>query len=260
MRVARRSSERPARGPLGGRIGRHLPKPYLPSWDKNQGSAGLPDFRLTTNGSQERQRSREALVPRPDRATISSGLSISRMPDNITVQAQEAVMRKVILAVDPGMPLTVAALTDDGELAIFEKEAVATKEGKKFSNAPEKIAALLYDYSRAYIPTVVIERVAIWPGEDVKTGAEFVGAMWLVIGICAALHIPCHQVTPAVWKRQLGVPGKRAPGAAREVCRMAAAAFPKGKVLFARAMDHNRADAALLGRWWLQAQLIRGEL
>lgn len=146
----------------------------------------------------------------------------------------------MLTAIDPGLPPTVMHLTDDGHVWFFSDAIAVDKRAD-----PRKMTGLLEQYRSP----VVIERVSIFPGEDVSTGAAFVGSMHLVIGICAALQRECYAVPPSVWKRELGVPGKREKGAVRALCEAASARWPEARALIGR--DHNRADAALLASWWL---------
>lgn len=149
-----------------------------------------------------------------------------------------------IIAIDPGTPLTACL-------------AVPAGETHELAFCETKLASKLADTLRVWKelhPNVacICEHVTIRPGENLVTGAAFVGSMYRAEGVCAALGIPMYFVAPAAWKGQLRVPGKDRPGALAKICEMAANTFPNAKWLFVTpSKHHNRADAALLAYWYV---------
>ena len=68
----------------------------------------------------------------------------------------------------------------------------------------------------------------------------------------AVLGVPFRTVTPAVWKRAVGIPagkGMKDLARARAIER-----WPGHAELFARKLDHDRAEAALIGWVGLQRE------
>jgi crossover junction endodeoxyribonuclease RuvC len=63
-----------------------------------------------------------------------------------------------------------------------------------------------------------------------------------IIGVIGALAIPVRHVTPAKWKKALGLTSDAGRSRAAAIER-----WPGQADLFARKRDHNRAEAALLG-------------
>jgi crossover junction endodeoxyribonuclease RuvC len=61
-----------------------------------------------------------------------------------------------------------------------------------------------------------------------------------------ALAIPVHHVSPAKWKKTLGLNSDAETSRARAI-----EAWPDQAELFARKLDHSRAEAALLGMYGL---------
>lgn len=160
------------------------------------------------------------------------------------------------IGIDPGTPLTIAVLSSDGAaiLDMFEGEALATFEkraGRKNAspdNNPTLLAACLRPYA-VLQAHAAIERVSPMPGQGISSTARFVGSMYLAQGVCAGVGIPFMRPPPAVWKRALSL------SADKERSRAAALAqWPDQANMFARKLDHNRAEAALLALW-LQRQL-----
>ncbi len=157
-----------------------------------------------------------------------------------------------IVAADPGLPLTMAHLDlVSGAVAFYElghvADLIVDGKGKQaWVNSPHKCAGQLATIKP---DRVIIERVAIWPGEDVKTGAAFVGAMHMCMGICAALRLSYTTSPPSVWKRDAHVPGKGEPGAKRKIVDLARSRHPEARHLLTAVGHHNRADALLLALW-----------
>jgi crossover junction endodeoxyribonuclease RuvC len=95
---------------------------------------------------------------------------------------------------------------------------------------------------------VVIELVSAMPKQGVSSMFKFGRTFGQVLGVVQALGIPYEFVTAAKWKREMGLPGGEA---AKEVARQRAIErFPHLGGRLARKMDHNRAEALLLGLWW----------
>lgn len=166
----------------------------------------------------------------------------------------------IVIGIDPGAPLTIAALSTDGAvvLGIWDYEHVAAckttkvktnKSGKsvKWNNDPARITALLRPYA-ALGAHVVIEAVAPMPSQGVVSSCRFVGSRYLAEGICAGLGIAPTLVTPAKWKRDMKLSSDK------EISRrMALGLWPAAAARFKRKMDHDRAEAALIAKWYIQA-------
>jgi crossover junction endodeoxyribonuclease RuvC len=87
----------------------------------------------------------------------------------------------------------------------------------------------------------VIERVGPMPRQGVSTSWKFARSYGCVEGVVEALGIPSHEITPAVWKRQVGI-GKDKAAARAEAERR----WPLCREWFARVKDAGRAEAALM--------------
>lgn len=160
----------------------------------------------------------------------------------------------IVVGIDPGTPLTIAALSPDGAaiLGIWDKESVATQEkrGKtaKWYNSPDLIAAVLRPYA-ALGAEVVIEHVQPMPSQGAVSQCRFVGSMYMAQGAAAALRMNRFQPTPSSWKRVMNLtPDKERSRA--EALRL----WPASAHLFKRKMDHDRAEAALLALWRIRSR------
>jgi len=70
----------------------------------------------------------------------------------------------------------------------------------------------------------------------------------LIDGVCAALGIEVEKVDPSVWKLAMGINDNKILS-----CKRAINEFPSWKDSFKRtSIDHNRAEAALLGLYGIK--------
>ena len=118
--------------------------------------------------------------------------------------------------------------------------------GRPTINAP-LLAALL----RRWVPNeAVVEHVAARPGEAPSGAFAFGRSRGVIEGVLGALTIPVQFVTPAWWKRRVGIPaGRDHKDTARSV---AIARWPHLAETFSRKLDHDRAEACLIGAAYLQ--------
>lgn len=123
---------------------------------------------------------------------------------------------------------------------------VAGVRASKQINAPllaEELRALI---SMHGMPVVaIIEDVHVMPKQGIASSGKFMQAKGTLVGICAGLKIPLAFVSPAVWKRQMGLSSDK------EMCRLRAIERWPGLALrLKRKGDHDRAEAALITEWW----------
>lgn len=154
----------------------------------------------------------------------------------------------VILAVDPGLTGALAWLDrrPDGGidlLAVVDMPTAKARQGKseKSHVQPHVLAAVMGNPALRPV-AVVVEDVHAMPGQGVTSMFRFGYAAGIVAGTAAGLGYPLHTVRPNEWQPLAGVRKGDDAGRLR-----AAQLFPQHATLFARKMDHNRADAALIG-------------
>lgn len=146
----------------------------------------------------------------------------------------EGIVR--VLGVDPGLSGAVAVLEDDELVAVADIEAA---DGRV-------IVAPLRAFLVEWRPELaVIERVGPMPKQGISTTWKFARAYGCVEGVIEASQIPCFEITPAVWKRRVGVTADKASSRA-EACRR----WPSRAGWFARVKDAGRAEAALMVVAW----------
>lgn len=131
-----------------------------------------------------------------------------------------------------------AAVVEDGNLlAVLDIEAA---DGR-VTVAP--LLAWLVDWRPE---AAVIEKVGPMPKQGVSTTWKFARAYGCVEGVVEARQIPCFEITPAVWKRRVGVTADKRSARA-EACRR----WPERAEWFKRSKDSGRAEAALIVVAWL---------
>jgi crossover junction endodeoxyribonuclease RuvC len=148
----------------------------------------------------------------------------------------------VLLACDPGKTGAVAIFEDGKLRTVFDADG----------DLAEPFARELLDYlDFRYRVNVVIEKVNGVPGQSGPASFNFGAGYGELLGICRGLAVVPHLVTPATWKWKMGLRGT-AKSASLDLARKR---WPRMD-LFKRAKDEGRAEAALLGAYWLKEQRI----
>jgi crossover junction endodeoxyribonuclease RuvC len=149
-----------------------------------------------------------------------------------------------VIGIDPGIEGAAAVL--DGHRADGTSEIVALYDPPTIGEGAHRRidAANLADLLRAHTPyaLAVVEQAASRPGQGVSSTFKFGQSYGTILGVVGALAIPVRHVTPAKWKKALGLSGDGEASRARAI-----ETWPVSADLFARKRDHNRAEAALIG-------------
>ena len=94
---------------------------------------------------------------------------------------------------------------------------------------------------------VIVEKVSAMPGQGVTSMFSFGRSFGVIEGILAAFEIPATYVMPSVWTKAIGKGlGKDASRA--RACEL----YPSHQKSFSRVKDDGRADAVLIGAWYLK--------
>ena len=148
-----------------------------------------------------------------------------------------------VLGIDIGSQGAVALLTPAGDL-LEVVDMPILRDGPK--GRPNVSAALLADIVlRAHATTAFVEFVGARPGEGPTGAFAFGRSRGVIEGVCAAAGLPVAFLTPAHWKRLVGIPpGKE--GAKDAARSEAIRRWPGHAATFARVKDDGRAEAALI--------------
>lgn len=146
---------------------------------------------------------------------------------------------RLILGVDPGKTGAYACLTTDGQLLWIEDAPDP--------HTPHMVGSIL-DLEPG-VTYAVVERAQAMKGQGITSTSQYLrGYGWIEMGL-ADRRIPYETVPPGTWKKALGLTGK--PKAAS--LAMAQQLWPTWEE-FTHAKDHGRAEAALIGLWWVRAR------
>lgn len=150
----------------------------------------------------------------------------------------------MILGIDPGKSGAIAAFNNDGRLIGIDDMPVA---GGLISGALlDELIHNRVDPLADTPGTAIIEQVHAMPGQGVSSSFGFGRSLGLVEGVLAAQGWTILWVTPAKWKRALGLTADK-----DQSRRRALELWPDHANLFARKKDDGRAEAALIAHWHL---------
>lgn len=152
----------------------------------------------------------------------------------------------IVMAIDPGLSGAIAVFIDDVLSAVIDTPThELTRNGKtKRQISASGLAAIFRDYKPDH---VVVEKVSAMPGQGVTSMFSFGRSFGLIEGILAAFEIPATYVMPSIWTKGIGRGlGKDASRA--RACEL----YPLHQKSFARVKDDGRADAVLIGAWYLK--------
>lgn len=155
----------------------------------------------------------------------------------------------IVVGIDPGKGGAIAALDSYGVLLTVDDMPVT---GKVVNGAlvnellGNHATTARYNLLGDTEPVVVIEDVHSMPKQGVASSFSFGRSLGVVEGVALGRGCSVRYVSPARWKRALGLTADK--GASR---RRATELWPTKAALFARVKDDGRAEAALIAHWWL---------
>lgn len=150
----------------------------------------------------------------------------------------------IFVGIDPGLSGAIARL--DSESGDVRIEDVPTFEMKRNGKAKREIdyhslARILDDMTKEPGTRIIIEGVGAMPGQGVSSVFAFGKAFGILIGVAAATFCPIDFVSPAKWKREMGVTASKDGSRAK-----ASMMFPSYSELWRRVKDDGRAEALLI--------------
>lgn len=150
----------------------------------------------------------------------------------------------MILGIDPGLEGGWAFVTDDGALMGAGDMPVAGTGAKRMVSGP-----LLRGIVEPWGPAkAIVEDVHSMPKQGVASSFRFGRALGVAEGVLDGMGIPVVWVSPAKWKKSLGLSADKEQSRQRAIRQ-----WPAHAALFARKKDHGRAEAALLALWSIGA-------
>jgi crossover junction endodeoxyribonuclease RuvC len=143
-----------------------------------------------------------------------------------------------LIAIDPGaISGAYAAFFASGDITVGDLPVVDGQvDGAYFAHMVREMNP------RA----AIVERVHSMPGQGVASMFKFGQAVGIIYGVLMANAVPIHQVPPGTWKRHFRLTGTDKDAARALAIRL----YPSVQGLH-RKRDQGRADALLMGRWFL---------
>jgi crossover junction endodeoxyribonuclease RuvC len=154
----------------------------------------------------------------------------------------------ILMSIDPGLSGAIAVFIDDVLIDIVD---TPTHELTRNNKTKRQISAsaLAGIFTQHHPDHVVVEKVTAMPGNGATSMFSFGRSFGLIEGIVGAYELPVTYVMPSVWTKGIGRGlGKDASRA--RACEL----YPQHQQKFARVKDDGRADAVLIGAWWLKAR------
>ncbi len=154
-----------------------------------------------------------------------------------------------IVGIDPGLTGAIALLGADGQLERVADLPVMRDRSLAWIDG-QGLQSLLIDALYGRQARVLIERVSAMPRQGVASSFTFGVTFGSILSVVQARHLPIEFVTPAVWKRALGLgPDKRA---ALDKARLL---YPAAELNLAK--HDGRAEALLIAHYALTCRSHR---
>lgn len=151
-----------------------------------------------------------------------------------------------VIGIDPGVTGALALLDTNGVLLDAQDMPNDNNGRVTIPLACSIIGQWCNDF---YVQCAVVEHVGSMPGQGVSTTFKFGRATGVAETLPLLFSLPVHLITPAVWKRHLGLTKDKDSSrqlAIRLWPTMATTVFRT------KASGQARADAALLALAWMQ--------
>lgn len=154
---------------------------------------------------------------------------------------------QTVIAIDPGKT---------GAIAVFGggKKSVHDIPSNDKGVDSRGVADLIRSAAGLDDVIVVLEDVSSMPTDGHVGAFRFGRSKGILEGVCAAMGLPVHYVTPSKWKKEMGLSGIAKNLAKDAARRKAMDLYPKFVTELLRKQDHNRAEAVLLAHWYLNVR------
>lgn len=153
----------------------------------------------------------------------------------------------MILGIDPGLTGALALLDGDRCIDVIDMPISAKTVGKGNEVNAYLLGDILSDLKTESGGDLLasVEQVGPMPGQGVTSMFGFGRSAGVLDGVLAAMGIPVNKVSPARWKKAMGLSGRD-----KDVARtMAINTFPEMAHMLARKKDTGRAEAMLIAAY-----------
>ena len=153
-----------------------------------------------------------------------------------------------IIGIDPGLNGAIAILENNKVKKIFEMPVMSEgKKNKRQLNSAQLVNLLKSNIESNEETVIVVEQVNAMPGQGVTSMFNFGQSFGVIKGIFSTLEIPIYFVSPAKWKKHFNLIGSEKDASRTKAIEL----FPKFSNEISRKKDANKADAILIGKYFL---------
>ena len=154
----------------------------------------------------------------------------------------------ILLGIDPGVSGALSVYEHKKLVEVLDMPTMSEgKKNKKQINSAQLSLEIKKRINGSDENAVVIEHVAAMPGQGVTSMFNFGQSFGVIKGICSALNLPVYFVRPVKWKKHFNLIGSSKDASRTKAIEM----FPSFSDNMARKKDANKADAILIGRYFL---------
>lgn len=185
----------------------------------------------------------------PDRNSAANASPARDLAHDLRI-AEAARKSPLVLAVDIGAQGAAALLDEAGDpIDVVDLPTLDSGPACRPEISPHLLASIVRRWrpARAWV-----EQIGPRLGDRPVGAFAFGASKATVEAVLACCRVPFRSITPATWKRAVGIPagqGMKGLARSRAIERWLAHAEA-----FARVMDHDRAEAALIGWAGLQRE------
>lgn len=157
-----------------------------------------------------------------------------------------------IIGVDPGKSGALAVLDERGGLiTIFDMPVVdGCVSGALLCDMIDDIADDAGEDGIIVEVTAIVEQVHSMPKQGVSSSFDFGKSYGIVLGVLEGARVRVEHVSPQRWKRAMRLTAEKESARRRAIER-----WPEWTDYFKRKKDADRAEAALLGLWWIEQRV-----
>ena len=154
----------------------------------------------------------------------------------------------ILIGIDPGVSGALSVYEHKKLIEVLDMPTMSEgKKNKKQINSAQLSLEIKKRINGSDENAVVIEHVTAMPGQGVTSMFNFGQSFGVIKGICSAFNLPVYFVRPVKWKKHFNLIGSSKDASRTKAIEM----FPSFSDNMARKKDANKADAILIGRYFL---------
>jgi len=154
----------------------------------------------------------------------------------------------IVFGIDPGVSGALSVYEDKKLKEVIDMPTMSEgKKNKKQINAAQLSLEIKQRINGSSENAVVIEHVTAMPGQGVTSMFNFGQSFGVIKGICSALTLPIYFVRPVKWKKHFNLIGSSKDASRTKATEL----FPSFSNDMSKKKDANKADAILIGRYFL---------